>query len=130
MRTRHLINVHVYDDTEGKDKLFGLDDDKAEVKLDGFQRQASGRFEIAVASDENLSFGDVQDVRFVYVKADNDFEVIFNGGVEPVVVKRGSAATTATARFAGELDVTAVNIANPSATVVLKGIYCFYGDPA
>jgi hypothetical protein len=130
MRVRHTINPFITDDAEGKDILFGLDADKAEVVVDGMQRYVSGRFEIAVSSNEDLSFGDVNDVRFLFVKADGDFDLTLDGTIGPISFKRASAATGSTARFGGECDIASANIANPSATVVLKGIWAAYGDPA
>jgi hypothetical protein len=130
MRIRHTINPIITDDAEGKDVLFGLDADRAEVVVDGMQRYVSGRFEIPAAGNENLSFGDVNDVRFLFVKADGDFNLTFDGTIGPIPFRRASVTTGSTARFGGECDVSSANIANPSATVVLRGIWTAYGDPA
>jgi hypothetical protein len=124
------MNVIITDDAEGKDILFGLDDVKSEVIVDNMQRPTSGRFEIAALANENLPFGDVQDVRFVYIKADGDFDLKFNGGAEVLNVKKASTTIGTFAKFEAECDVTAVNVTNPSATAVLKGIWCVYGDPS
>lgn len=130
MRVKHKLNVTVSDDAEGNDCLFGLDDGRAEVTIDNMQRVSSGRFEIAASSSEDLPFGDVQDARFVFIKADGDFNLTFDGGVEALALRRASSLTGTYAKFAAECDVSAVNVANPSATAVLKGIFCVYGDPA
>lgn len=130
MRVKHTINPVITDDAEGKDILFGLDEDKAEVVVDGMQRYVAGRFEIPASGNENLTFGDVTDLRFIFVKADGDFNIRMNGGVEVFAVRRASTATGATARFGGEFQLTALNVANPSALVVLRGIWSGYGDPA
>src|SRR3990167_25037 len=122
MRIKHKIIISITDDTEGKDKLFDLDEELAEIDTEAFAKCVSGRFEIAASSNENLSFGDVSDVRAVYVKADNDFNVKFNGGTEVFNIKR--ASTSHPAKMFLEIDTTAVNLVNPSATAALKGTWC------
>ncbi len=129
MRVRHKINVRIFDDAEGDDGLFAPSDTLAEVVIDNMQKLNSGRFAIAASDDEDLPFGDVADVRFVFIKADNDFTLKFNGGSEGLAIKRADAVAGTYAKFAAECDVTAVNITNPSATDVLTGVFAVYGDP-
>lgn len=128
MRVKHKLNALVTDDAEGEDVLFGPDDTRAEVTIDNMTKLNSGRLEIAASGTESLPFGDVADVRFVWIKADNDFNLKFNGGTEVLNVKR--AGTTGYAKFAAEIDVSSVSIVNPSASAVLKAVFMVYGDPA
>ena len=130
MRVRHTINPIITDDAEGKDILFGLDDDKAILDTSAFQRYCSGRFEIDISSSETLSLGDVQDVRAYFIKADGDFNLTLNGTVGPILHKTASTAAGKTARVCAEAQVTQIDVANPSAASVLKGIWCVWGDPS
>ena len=129
MRIIHTFDIAISDDAEGLEPLYGPQGTRARVTIDTMERYVTGRFSIPVSSAENLSFGDVGDVRYISVRADNDFNVTFNGGAEPIACRRAADVTGTWAKFAGEFDVSAVNIANPSATDVLTGVWIAYGSP-
>jgi hypothetical protein len=135
MRVKHKMNFRVYDDVEAVNPLFAPDDTKSEVVLDNMQRVVSGRFEIAASGNENLSLGDVGEVRGLLIVADNDFNLAINGSAPALPIRRANTAANApaqTARFAAEVQIGAgqiVNVANQSATAVLRGYWCAYGAP-
>jgi len=133
MRIISKTNVQIFDDTEKKDCLYAPDDKKSEITLDNFQRMASGRFEIAAASDETLSFGDVTVVRgfIVHLQPDSgaalpSTTLNINGlGVLPF--GEPSSGKGAFVRMDGG-PFTSLEIANLSTTQVLRGRYAVWGD--
>lgn len=130
MRVKLTLDAAITDDAEGKIPLFGpRDATKTITTHDGFTMYEAGKFEVAASGNENLSFGDVGDVRGIYVEANNDFNIKFNGGVEVIAIKRGTSATGVLAKLLMEADITSFNVANPSASDVLKGTYAVWGNP-
>ena len=128
MRIKHKINLHVYDDTDGKNKLFAPDDTLAEVVLDGFTKYTAGRFSVTGGANENLALGDITSIRGFWIQADNDFNLTINGAASPLQMRLGK--TGGVAKGSLECIVTSLNVAAPTAGVTVSGIYCVYGDPS
>jgi hypothetical protein len=127
MRIKHKINVQVFDDADGKNKLFAPDDALAEVILDGFTRYTSGRFSVAPETTESLAMGDLTTIRGFWIQADNDCNLTINGG-DPIALKVGKAGGTAKAAI--ECTVTSLSVEAPDEGVTVTGIYLVYGEPA
>lgn len=130
MRVVKKVVLTISEDTEGKQIIFKRDDALAEQKLDGFTRAASSIFNIEMSSNEDMSFGDVDIIRHVYIEADGDFNLVFSGGTDILAVKLADTVVGRKAIFDADVQVTQVNIANPSATAELNGAYAVYGDLA
>lgn len=128
MRVKHKIIIDISDDTAGEDVLFSQSEKLALSQIDNWQRSNSGKMSIAALGTENIPFGDVGDVRFVYIKAAGDFDLKFDGGVELMHFKR-ALATSGTAKCLMEVDVSSITIVNVSASAVLNLVFCVAGDP-
>jgi len=127
IRVKHRVYVHTYEDTAGKNKLFAPDPELSEVVNDGFDKQAGGVVSVAVSSNEGLSLGDLTAVKGLFLRVNGDAQVILNGG-DAIQMRKGPSGSTA--RLFIEADITSINVANPSATDVLNGVYCIWGDPS
>lgn len=127
MRIRHKVNVSITEDTDGKNVLFGPDDSLAEVQIDTYERQTSGRLKILEGATENVPFGDVDAVKGIYLKVDNDCQVVLNGGVEVIQLRKVGTTSTTYAKLFMEADLTQVAIEAP-ADAVVTGTYCVWGD--
>lgn len=128
MRIRHKINVQVFDDADGKNKLFAPDDALAEQILDGFTRYTAGRFSVTGATDEDLAMGDLTTIRGFWIQADGDFNLTINGAAVPLAMKVGK--TGGVAKGALECTVTSLNVEAPTSGVTVTGIYLVYGEPS
>jgi hypothetical protein len=129
IRVRHTVHAFISEDTEGQQPLHGRQDPGQELQVaDEFQRSCGGRIEVAAAGTENVPFGDVQDVRGVWVVMSDSFYVAFNGSADEVHVRRANAKTGTKARFFIEGDVTSVAIRNANAAAI-TGKYLVWGDP-
>jgi len=126
VKTKSLVRI--FEDTAEKNGLFTPDDTLAEEIVDTFERCASGRFNIAAAGTEALSFGDVDDVRGVFIRANGAFNFTMNGGVEVFAATLLSSATTSKARVLMQATLTALSITNPGAAA-LTGVWAVWGDP-
>jgi len=122
MRIRHKVNVRIFDDADMKDCLFGPDDALAEVNIDIFTKQTSGKFSVAAAANEDLALGDITAVKGIYLEADADFTFKLNGGSEIFQARK----STSSAKVFLEADINQVNIT--AAAAVLNGRYCVWGD--
>lgn len=129
MRIKHKVNVKIADDADMKDLLFSFDDTLSEVIIDGYTKQASGKFKILATENENLPLGDVEAVKGVYLKVSRDCILKLNGGTEEIQLRRAGALSTNIAKFFIEADITQINLTAP-ATEDLVGTYCVWGDPA
>lgn len=121
--------VALTEDAAGKQIIYKRDEELAKQTIDAFERGASSIFNIAASANEDVSFGDVDDVRGFYIEADGDFDVIFNGGAETVSFKVADTTTGRKAKCRMDAQVTQINITNPDATNALTGSYCVWGDP-
>lgn len=130
IRIKHRVWVHVYEDTLGKNKLFAPDAELSEVVSDGFEKQASGRISIAASGNENLVFGDITNVKGLWLKIDGAAKLKINGSSDEIQLQLEPDGVDGTdfAKFFIEADISAVNIGNPSGSV-MNCVYCVWGDP-
>lgn len=129
MRIKHNVNVFVSDDAAGEQVLFGQTDTTQVLQtIDNMQRVCSGKFSIAASGTENLPLGDVGTVRGIWIRADLDFDAVFNGGSDTISFDAASASHKATCFM--EATLTQVAITNPSSTAALTGSFCVWGDPS
>jgi len=128
MRIRHKVNVRIGDDANLKDLLFGPDDEMAEVVVDGYLRQASGIMALAAAATEAVSLGDVDAVKGVFLKFDQDVTVDING-LGAIQLRRHTTTTGTYAKLFIEGDITSLSVTNPGTTAA-RGIWCVWGDLA
>lgn len=131
MRVKHKVNVVASADTDGKDKLFGLDDAAAEVVLDGFTELNSGTVQLAKDDVFDVPFAAIADGRGVFLKGTSDFTLSINGGAA-ITVKRGilgpaSTNIATTARMLLEASVTSIQVTASVADMSLA--YAVWGDP-
>jgi hypothetical protein len=130
MRVRHRVNVVVFEDKEGKNKLFAPDDALAEVILDGYTEVSSGTVVLPAAGPFTVPFASIAAVRGLYLRGNGDFTLALNGA-PPFNVKRGStgpaAAVGITAKVFLEAQVTSAVVVAGSAEMTLT--YCAFGDP-
>ncbi len=124
IRIKHKVNVKIANDTDMKDKLFEFDDTLAEVVIDTFQRQNSGKFHIAAEGVEDLPMGDITATKGVVIKFDQDCTIKINGGTDVFSVEKAEGKTFA--RFFMEGTITAIEV---TAILELEGVFCTWGDP-
>lgn len=129
MRIKHKVNVRIADDADFKNFLFAPDDSLAEVVIDAYYRQVSGKFKIDLNTSEDLSLGDITAVKGIYIKVNKDCQVKLNGGTEIIQLRRPGSTTSDYAKLFLEADITQVNITAPT-TEDMEGFYCAWGDTA
>ncbi len=127
IRVKHKLVLNITEAQDGKDCLFNRDDTKAEVVIDSFERNASGKLSIAAAATEQLSFGDVAAVKGCYLQLSGDAIIKFNNGSDLIQLRKATGQTLV--KFFIEADITQLDITAPAAEV-LTGTYCVWGDPA
>jgi len=127
MRIRHKVNVRIGADAALTNLLFAPDDTNAEVVIDGYVRQTSGTFSIAMNTNEDLALGDITAVKGIYLIVDQDCVVTLNGGAETIQLRKGATTTGTTAKLFLEADISEINVAAP-ASLAATGTYCVWGD--
>lgn len=137
MRIKHAIAPVISDDENGKEVLFGLDDELAGITLDGFTEESSGKAEVTIDEAFTLPFGAVDSpAKGLFLVVEGDADVNLNG-LGDIQVRRGkttSSANAATAKLFIEGNFTSVVVtpkasASSSATKV-KFRFALYGTPA
>ena len=127
MRIKHDITLLVTEDTDLKDPLYGpVDETLATTQTDAYTNMASGKIAVAVDATKTVPFGDVQDVRGLYLEVDTDCQITLNEG-DPIIVVLEEGATVA--KFLLEASLTKVEITVASDGTALTGTYCVWGDP-
>lgn len=130
MRIRHKVTVHISDDASGKENLFGpFDDSVVEVVIDNYERQTSGKLKILAGATESLSFGDVDLVKGIFLKVNQDATVKLNGGVEVIQLRRAGTGANDQAKLFLEADLSSIEVTAPAGGDV-HGVYSVWGDPA
>ena len=132
MRIRHRVNPFITDDAELECVLYGSDDTtKVLQQIDTMQRFAAGRFSIAISASEALPTGDVDDVRGVYIRVDTEagIDIDWNAIGTALEYRPADANTDRKTTLFQEMLVASATLTNPSATVVMTGIYVLWGDP-
>lgn len=127
MRVKHKVNVRIAEDTTMNNLLFAPSDSLSEVIRDEWDKSAGGTLNIAQGTDEDLSFGDVNTVRALYISVDQNVTVKINGSNDGITMNKGSSATYDFAKLFMEADITSVNIAAPVDADV-TGKFCVWGD--
>lgn len=127
MRVVHRVYAQLSRDTAQKQQLWFQDPTLSEVVADNFQRCTTGLAEVAVSSQENLSLGDVGDVRGVYLEVNAACRIRLNGSLDPLSMV--PAAEGGLCKFFLEAAITQVSVENISTTVVLQAAYVVWGDP-
>ena len=129
MRIKHKVNARLAADPEMKNILFGFDDTLAEVMIDNYTTVVSGYFSVAMGESEDLSLGDVQDARGLYLHVFGDAIVTLNDATDSLQLRRAGVATTDKAKLFVEAEITKVTVEAP-ADATITGVYCVWGDPA
>lgn len=129
MRIRHKVNVRIGVDTDMKNLMFAPDDDLAEAIIDSYTKCGSGILQIVKNTDEDVPLGDVDAVKGVFLRVDQDVVVTLNGGVETIQLRKAGGTGSQYARLFLEADINQINIAAP-ADADVNGIYCVWGDTA
>lgn len=124
IRIKHSVLVQISRDTDAKKKLFYPDAN--DVILDGFDAQSSGNLSVPATTIETIPFGDITDVRGLFVEVSGDVVVRLNGGTDNIPITLAPGATKAQFFLEGNLSASVVE--NEGATTI-TGIYCVWGDP-
>ena len=124
IRVKHNVLVQISRDTDEKKKTFYPDTNA--VQIDTFEKQANGDLSIAAGDTDQLSFGDVVDVRGIYLELSGDALVRINSGTENIPLTLAPSGTKA--QLFLEANLSAVEIENQGAEAI-TGVYCVWGDP-
>jgi hypothetical protein len=123
------VNAVLSRDKDGKDKFLALDDELAQVVLDGFAEHSSGTAVLATGASVTVPFGALGDARGVLLRATGDFNLALNGGA-PLSIRRGvsvpGGALAETSRVFLEALLTSVVV---TAVTDLTLTYAVWGDP-
>lgn len=127
MRIKHKANVRISDDADMKDMLFGLDDTLAEVVIDAFTKQSSGKISVLAGETESVALGDITAVRGAFLKLSGDCQLKINGAATAIQLRKPTTATGTYCKFFIEAEITSLQIIAPVGADV-SGIFCVWGD--
>jgi len=127
IRVDHTVAPQISRDSAQKQHIYFPDLNVEAVSTSAFTKALSGVLSVAVSSADILSFGDIDDVRGLYLEVDQACTIKLNGGVESIPIQ--PAPTGTKAKFFLEGTVTGIEVTNPSATTVLSGVWVVWGDP-
>lgn len=127
LRIKHKVNVRIATDANMYNLIFGPSEHLSEVTIDDYTKSAGGTFNIAQGTNEDLSFGDVDSVYGLYIKADQNVVLKFNNGNETLTLRKSGSTEFDFAQIFIEGVFTAVNIAAPADQDV-TGTWCVWGE--
>jgi hypothetical protein len=128
IRVDHTVAPQISRDSNQKQKLFFPDLNSEAVSIDTFETAANSVLSLAPSAVESLTFGDVVDVRGLYLEVNQDCYLRLNGSVDNLPLKLGPNASKAKVFL--EADITEIQIQNLSTTEQLSGVYVLWGDPS
>lgn len=124
IRVKHTVLVQISADTDAKQKRYYPDSNT--VIHDTFDKQANGELSIPAATTEQIPFGDVDDVRGIYIELTGDAVVRVNGGNDNIPMTLAPSGTKV--QFFLEGNLSAVEVENQGASAI-TGSYVVWGDP-
>jgi hypothetical protein len=127
IRVKHVVTLQISRDTEGQRKLYWSDEVSDQVVIDSLEKSAGSMLAVEPSAIETLTFGDVADVRGLYLEVNAVCLVRLNGGVQSIPLEPAPEAAAAKLFFEGPL--TGVEVQNTSTTDALIGLYVVWGDP-
>jgi hypothetical protein len=132
IRVKHRVWIHAFGDTEEKLTRFAPDPEKQEIITDEQQKQFNGDISVPPTTGtpiEQLSLGDIEAVKGLYLELDAAAKVRLNGSIDSLDVIPLKGASTAKAKLFIEANITQIEVENEDGTNPLTGVYCIWGDP-
>ena len=126
MRLKHTVQINASLDTDGKRKLFSDDPSTALTDTEGYLNFADSSLRIEPTVTKALSFGDVAQVRGLYLEVNQEAVVAING---TTAIQLRKAPGALVAKLFLEVAISALSVSNPSTTDVLTGVMVCWGDP-
>ena len=127
IRVKHRVWVNISRNTDMTDLVYGPEEADRLVQSDIYDQHGGGSIDIDDAGNENLSMGDVTNVKGIYLEVDQECTIKINGGTDEFVLKKSN--TTGKAKVFLEATITALNIANASGSALI-GHYAIWGTAA
>ena len=127
MRLTHTIVVQASRDTAGKRRLFWTESGTEAEQIDTLDGCASSVFSLLPSAVDTLALGEVVDVRGLLLEVSGECYLRLNGGVQNIHLRPAPDADTA--RCLIEAEISEIVLQNLSATDVLSGVLCVWGDP-
>ena len=126
IRVRHTVAARTSRDTDFKKAMWDPEVELAEVVLDTFEKQANSNLSVPATTKEELSFGDVEAVKGIYLELLAAGKVYINSSLDAIEMTPG--ATGQPAKLFLEANISKVEVENEAATA-LEGVYLVWGDP-
>ena len=126
------INLQIFADTSKKDCLFNLSDDSTTLTMDSFEESNSGRLQLAASAAGSIPLGGIAAGKGVFIQADQDLDIVLNGGSDTLQLRKHAASTTSAPTFVPFFfmgEVTSVAVTNASSTESVNITYAVFGDP-
>jgi hypothetical protein len=131
MRVKSFVSLQVSEDKEGKQCLFGREDEGLNTVTDDNRTEIQSGVLILAggAIDLQVNFGGVSQAAYVYLEADGDFSYKLNSTlVQAQTMKKHTVAVgLSTARTFLTTDATALYLTNPDPVDPVRLTYCIVG---
>lgn len=127
IRVKHKVRVHAFRTTSEDNAYYMPDDASSEVTLDTFDKQCNANLKVAAGVTEELSFGDVDVVRGIYLEVDGEPTIKLNSSADALQLRKGNTLAGTKAKFFFEGEITKVEVIAPVGSDIL-GEYIVWGD--
>lgn len=127
IRIRHTVIARTSRDTDFKKAMFNPEVELSEVVLDTFEKQANSNLAVPATTKEELSFGDVDAVKGLYLEVSAAAKVYINSSLDAIEMVPGDSG--APAKLFLEANISKVEVENEAASGTLQGVYLVWGDP-
>ena len=124
---KHKIRLQIAKDSNFKTLRHQDSDTDSEVLLTAHDRDGGYGFTIAESpAEEAIVFGDVANVKGVYIEADQNIGLKINGSASAIMLAKGSTATGTLAKFFIEGTITSLTLVGASGATA-TGYIVFWG---
>lgn len=127
IRVRHTVIARTSRDTDFKHAMFNPEVDQSEVVLDTFDKQCNSNLAVPATTKEELSFGDVDAVKGIYLEVLAAAKVYLNSSLDAIELVPGASGQPA--KLFLEANISKVEVENEAASGTLEGVYLVWGDP-
>jgi len=117
MRLFQTVDDFISDDTDGTKPLLGNIDPSTELeKIDSFTKYSGDRLCVVAPNTESLSLGSLTTggAKGIWLRANGDLDIVFNGGVEVFELRKQLTATYARVHL--DINITAVSVTHTGAS--------------
>lgn len=118
MRIKHKVWINTAADSDMTDLHYAPDEVQRLIQTDAFGQWGGGSFNIEDSDNENLDFGDVDNVKGIYFQCNGNVKLKLNGSTDEITMQKFDSVSGTVCKFFIEATLTSINVVNATGAAV------------